>query len=50
MNGFLNESFKCLSLDCGSSIAHWDALGAALRRETMLLWDGGWGVEADVSY
>ena len=30
----------CSHLDCGS-IAHWDALGGALRRETMLLWDGG---------
>ena len=30
----------CSHLDC-ASLAHWDALGAALRRETMVLWDGG---------
>ena len=30
----------CSHLDCGS-LAHWDALGGALRRETMLLWDTG---------
>ena len=41
LEGFqMNLLNVCSHLDC-ASLAHWDALGGALRRETMVLWDGG---------